>query len=218
MCAMSVEEYLQLPYTIEVIRDNNPENPGWVARVVELPGCITQGDTFEELGEMIRDAMRGWIEVALEDGEDIPEPRREEEFSGKFIVRVSKSLHRRLVMTAEREGISLNQFVSTALSGAVVSFAGGELANPMFSPDESRAWIKEAVKETFRELEIIPETKLTGKAPVEKAGSLSQGLWPGMIVAVAEQAQKDYQEQVMKAGVAHPTAVLESTILDSLVD
>src|SRR4030067_2461902 len=129
MCAMSVEEYLQLPYTIEVIRDNNPENPGGGARVVELPGCITQGDTFEELGEMIRDAMRGWIEVALEDGEDIPEPRREEEFSGKFIVRVSKSLHRRLVMTAEREGISLNQFVSTALSGAGVLFAGGELAN-----------------------------------------------------------------------------------------
>ena len=49
----NVEEYLQLPYTIEVFRDNDNENPGWVARVVELPGCLTQGDTFEELGEMI---------------------------------------------------------------------------------------------------------------------------------------------------------------------
>jgi predicted RNase H-like HicB family nuclease len=44
--------YLSLPYTIKVTRDNDEENPGWVARVVELSGCITQWDTFEELGEM----------------------------------------------------------------------------------------------------------------------------------------------------------------------
>ncbi len=60
-----LEDYLQLPYTIEVFRDTNEENPGWVARVVELPGCLTQGDTFAELGDMIQDAMRAWIETAL---------------------------------------------------------------------------------------------------------------------------------------------------------
>jgi antitoxin HicB len=76
-----------------------------VARVVELPGCITQGDTFEELGEMIEDAKRSWIETALADGQEIPQPRSEEKYSGKFIVRVPKSLHRELVETAEREGV-----------------------------------------------------------------------------------------------------------------
>jgi antitoxin HicB len=156
---MSVEEYLQLPYTIEVIRDNNPENQGWVARVIELPGCITQGDNFEELGEMIQDAMRGWIEVAMEDGMQIPEPRQEEEFSGKFIIRVPKSLHRRLVTTAEREGTSLNQFIITALSGAVGSSAGKESISSTILYDEIRNHIKEAVKETIRELEIIAELK-----------------------------------------------------------
>ena len=67
MNTRSVEEYLKLPYTIEIIREEDEENPGWVARVVELNGCITQADTFEELGEMIEDAMRVWIEVAQED-------------------------------------------------------------------------------------------------------------------------------------------------------
>jgi antitoxin HicB len=127
MNARNIEDYLRLPYTIEVIRDDDEENPGWVARVVELPGCITQGDTFEELGEMIEDAMRGWIEVALEDGIPIPEPRPVEEYSGKFVVRVPKSLHRELVESAVREGVSLNAFVSAALGRAVgVEFARTE--------------------------------------------------------------------------------------------
>jgi antitoxin HicB len=75
MVQRTPEEYLELPYTIEVFYDDSDGKPGWVARVVELPGCITQGDTFEELGEMIREAMLGWIEIELEDGAEIPEPR-----------------------------------------------------------------------------------------------------------------------------------------------
>ena len=49
---------MQLPYTIEVHHDTSVDPSGWVARVVELPGCITQADTLEELGEMIKEAMK----------------------------------------------------------------------------------------------------------------------------------------------------------------
>lgn len=119
MKVRSIDKYLALPYTIEIMREDDPENPGWVARVVELPGCITQADTFDELDDMIADAMRGWIEVALADGIPIPEPRPAEDFSGKFVVRVPKSLHRELVRAAEQEGVSLNLYVSTALGRAV---------------------------------------------------------------------------------------------------
>ncbi|MBE0409324.1 MAG: toxin-antitoxin system HicB family antitoxin [Anaerolineales bacterium] len=115
----TIKYFLNLPYTIEVVRESDPDEPGWVARVVELQGCITQGDDFAELGEMVQDAMRGWIEVALEDGQEIPEPRLEEDYSGKFVVRVPKSLHRQLVIEAEREGVSLNQFINVALASAV---------------------------------------------------------------------------------------------------
>jgi antitoxin HicB len=68
---------------------------------------------------MIEDAMRGWLEVELEDGELIPEPRLEEEYSGKFNTRVPRSLHRKLVEAAESDGVSLNQWISTALAEAV---------------------------------------------------------------------------------------------------
>jgi antitoxin HicB len=69
------DDYLKLPYTIEVIRDESDDQPGYVARVIELPGCLTQADDFEELAEMVEDAMRLWIETALEDGKGIPQPR-----------------------------------------------------------------------------------------------------------------------------------------------
>ena len=70
----SVEEYLRLPYTIHVIRDELGGHPGFFARVLELSGCMTQADDFAELGDMVEDAMRAWIETAQEDGQTIPEP------------------------------------------------------------------------------------------------------------------------------------------------
>jgi antitoxin HicB len=117
--AKTVEEYLKLPYTIEIFRDEEGDDGGWVARVVELPGCITQGDTFPELAEMLDEAMRSWIESALADGDPIPEPRPVSDYSGKFVARVPRSLHRELVQAAGREGVSLNAFVTMALSKAV---------------------------------------------------------------------------------------------------
>ena len=60
--------------------------------------------------------MRGWIEVALEEGIPIPEPAPNEDYIGKFVVRLPRSLHRQLAETAEREGVSLNQFINVALA------------------------------------------------------------------------------------------------------
>lgn len=115
----SVEAYLALPYTIEVHKDESEGELAYVASVVELPGCLTQADTFEEVEAMVQDAMRAWIESALEDGIPVPEPRRTEEFSGKFVVRVPRTLHRQLATAAERDGVSLNAYVSTTLAQAV---------------------------------------------------------------------------------------------------
>ena len=121
MSAHDLEYYLSLPYTIEVLREEDGEDGAetWFARVRELPGCMTEAGSFEELGDMIRDAMTVWIADALEDGDPVPEPRPLEDYSGKFLVRVPRSLHRDLAHAAEREGVSLNNFVNVALAHAV---------------------------------------------------------------------------------------------------
>jgi antitoxin HicB len=112
----TIDYYMNLPYTIELQRD--PEE-GWFVRVKELRGCMSQGDTAEEALAMIQDAMLAWLEVALEDDLPIPEPRSDEDYSGKFVVRVPRSLHRDLVEMAEREGVSLNQYINVVLARAV---------------------------------------------------------------------------------------------------
>ncbi|MBE9059248.1 type II toxin-antitoxin system HicB family antitoxin [Sphaerospermopsis sp. LEGE 08334] len=39
---------------------------GYWAEVPALPGCITEGDTMEELINNLQDAIQGWLEVANE--------------------------------------------------------------------------------------------------------------------------------------------------------
>lgn len=119
MANKELQYYLGLPYTIEVMHDAGDEASGLFARVVELPGCMTQADSFAELGEMIEDAMHAWLEAALEAGREIPEPQAAPAYSGKFIIRIPRSLHRDLVRAAERENVSLNLFATTALARAV---------------------------------------------------------------------------------------------------
>ncbi|HUN05853.1 MAG TPA: type II toxin-antitoxin system HicB family antitoxin [Aggregatilineales bacterium] len=71
----ALEYYLKLPYTIEIIPDE--EDGGYVARIRELPGCLTQADTWEELSLLIEDAKRLWLESAIAHNGPIPEPLRE---------------------------------------------------------------------------------------------------------------------------------------------
>ena len=40
------------------------EEGGYWAEVPALPGCITEGDTMEELIANLKDAIDGWLEVA----------------------------------------------------------------------------------------------------------------------------------------------------------
>lgn len=70
----TVEYYMNLPYKIEMWRD---EEGDWMIQVPDLPHCKTHGSTREEALEMLDDAMRGWLEVAIEYGGDIPEPDME---------------------------------------------------------------------------------------------------------------------------------------------
>lgn len=110
------KDYIDLPYNyiIQPIKDESGEY--YYARVLELDGCQSTGETFEEAYNNLRDAMEGWIETKLENGFKIPLPVSYDHFSGKFIVRIPKSLHYKLTIEAEKEGVSLNQYALYKLS------------------------------------------------------------------------------------------------------
>ena len=42
------------------------EEGGYWAEVPALPGCITEGDSMDEVINNLQDAIQGWLEVANE--------------------------------------------------------------------------------------------------------------------------------------------------------
>jgi predicted RNase H-like HicB family nuclease len=49
------------------------EDGKWCATCPSLPGCHSQGDSYEDTLVNIREAIELWIEDALERGESIPD-------------------------------------------------------------------------------------------------------------------------------------------------
>ena len=109
----SLDDYLALAYPFHVLAD--PDG-GYVVIFPDLPGCITQVETLDEVGPMAREISTLWLETAYEQGLEIPLPSYPQEYSGKFNVRLPRSLHRSLAEAAEQEGVSLNQYIVGLLS------------------------------------------------------------------------------------------------------
>lgn len=53
------------------------EEGGYVVSVPALPGCATQGETFEDAIYMIKDAIQLYLSVLKEDGEEIPQEKED---------------------------------------------------------------------------------------------------------------------------------------------
>ena len=112
-------------YRIEVARQAGPEG-GWAATVAELPGCVAWGATQVEAVSAIDAAISAWIAEATASGREIPRPRAASSHSGRLLVRMPQSLHADLSRAAEREEVSLNQFITSVLASAVGWRVGDE--------------------------------------------------------------------------------------------
>jgi len=109
----SLKDCLAREYPFKVVAD--PDG-GYVIEFPDLPGCMTQGEELDEVGPMAAEIRKLWIETAYEEEMDIPSPSYPEEYSGRFLLRLPRSLHRQLAEGAEREGVSLNHHVVTLLA------------------------------------------------------------------------------------------------------
>lgn len=50
------------------------DEEGFIGQIPILPGCVTEGDTLEETIAYLKDAMIGWMQVAISKGLNVPEP------------------------------------------------------------------------------------------------------------------------------------------------
>jgi len=105
-----LQYYLNLPYSTIVEHIKEEDEEYFFSRVMELDGCHSHGSTRHEALDNLREAMETYLEVKLEYNDPIPEPVKVEDYSGKFLLRLPKTLHQRLVVEADKEGVSLNQY------------------------------------------------------------------------------------------------------------
>ena len=111
-----LDYYLNLNYPITIDKFTDYDGKmKYVAEIPDLPGCSSYGEELEEALEKLEDAKISWIEVSLARNLEIPEPVTENEFSGKFLLRIPAKLHKQLSVRAGRDSLSLNQFIRSAL-------------------------------------------------------------------------------------------------------
>ncbi len=123
MSKVKIPEY---PFTMRHL--SNEEGGGYLIEFPDLPGCMSDGETIDEAIENGKDAIQAWLGAAKKTKRIIPEPGELESQSGKWVQRVPKSIHLRLVNRAKDEGVSLNTLVITLLAEALpkiktISFA-----------------------------------------------------------------------------------------------
>lgn len=64
-----------LMYHYEVILYCSKEDNAFIAEVPELPGCMADSKTRLEAIQNVEVIISEWIEIAKEDGEEIPIPK-----------------------------------------------------------------------------------------------------------------------------------------------
>ena len=62
-------------YKYEVIVYWNEEDEAYIAEVPELPGCMADGATYEEVLRNVQVIISEWIEIARTLGREIPTPK-----------------------------------------------------------------------------------------------------------------------------------------------
>ena len=105
-----------VPYPVTLVHD---ESGQWVATIDVLPGCNARGASPDEALERVAGAVATWVETAEREGKEVPEPKSAQSHSGRLLLRMPQTLHAELARAAERERVSLNQFITDALSGAL---------------------------------------------------------------------------------------------------
>jgi predicted RNase H-like HicB family nuclease len=114
--AATPSEYLKKPYVRQLV----PEADGsFRAEILEFPGCIAIGDTAAEAFANLESVAESWLISTIAKGQRVPDPIENVGYSGKLVLRLPKTLHRKATQVAAREGGSLNQFIVACIAEGV---------------------------------------------------------------------------------------------------
>jgi antitoxin HicB len=106
--------YKSIIYRMEIEYDKDERQ--YFVIFPDLPGCMMHGGTPDEALNSANEVKDEWLTTAYENGWKIPEPSRHQETTGRLTLRVPRYIHKKIVETAEREGVSQNQLLLSFIS------------------------------------------------------------------------------------------------------
>ena len=92
------------------------EDNEYVGECLEFPSLSWLAPTQEEALSGIKKLVAECVEDMLTNGEKVPEPLSSRKYSGRFTVRISPELHRKLAIEAKEAGLSLNRLAMLKLA------------------------------------------------------------------------------------------------------
>jgi len=115
----NLDYYMNLPYVTEVAELSEEDGGGIILCHPELGRLSANawGETYEEARRMLIEIKGELFERCLAENLPIPEPKSEDlqEYSGKMLLRMPRSLHKAVAEAAEDEGQSINAYIVGAL-------------------------------------------------------------------------------------------------------
>lgn len=119
-------------YRFEIRPLSAEDGGGLLIGFPDLPGLLSDGDSYEEAIANGREAFAEWIEGWQEMGRKVPLPSADDDLDpAKFVLRMPHSLHLRVMATAAAEGVSANLLLTTIIAeGIAVRAPRKSIAEP----------------------------------------------------------------------------------------
>ena len=111
-----VKQLLEQSYSRVLVPDGGEH---YTAELLEFPGCLSTGATPAQAYANLERAAEAWLVRWLREGKEAPRPFTSRETSGRFALRLPKSLYVRASQAAARESVSLNLYIANAVAERV---------------------------------------------------------------------------------------------------
>ena len=94
------------------------EDRCYVGSAPPLIGQSCHGPSEADVLAQLQTIVEEWVETLIKEGKPLPASTANRKFSGKFVVRLSPEIHRKVALKAMARGDSLNQYVAETLAEA----------------------------------------------------------------------------------------------------
>ncbi len=109
-------------YKMEIYCIDTTDGSQWNVEFPEVAGCGGAGKTVEEAIADAKINLQVILDFYKEEGIPIPIPNHQTnraEYSGKISLRIPRSLHKEVARFAEKDGVSINCILTTAIANYI---------------------------------------------------------------------------------------------------